>query len=257
VPSMITEEYRNDPGAPVLMNLLPDRYRMVRTAPVRYKLPNLPMDARIVYDTTKFKLVSDCDNSVEYGDPDQEKTCSIELPTREGKRQFAGFARFEVIDGPSAGQQFWFVNSHHSPGGTRDTEVLRAKQSEAIAKAMDEKNADLGLPIIFTADTNSFQAAPFGNNARVAMLDAGYYDTASAAQLVNTRYNSVNAYVSPQQASANGFGTRLDVVMTKGLPGADLFKIVMTDGQPGFSDYPSDHNMVYAEFRLPLSTTGG
>ncbi|MEP9363386.1 hypothetical protein ABLE68_10500 [Nocardioides sp. CN2-186] len=253
IPPMLTEEYSKDPGAPVLMKLFPDRYRMVRTAPIHYKKPNLPMDARILYDSTKFTLVSDCDNAVEYGDPDDEKTCSIEIPTTQGKQQFAAYARFEVIDGPSAGQQFWFVTAHQSPGSNRAAEVLRAKQTEEIAQVMDAKNSGLDLPIIFTADTNSYQASPDGNDARVRMLQHGYYDTASAVQTVNLRFNSTNHFVKPQDASANGFGTRLDVVMTKNLPGADLFKIVRTDNDPDFDDYPSDHNLVFAEFRLPMS----
>jgi hypothetical protein len=85
------------------------------------------------------------------------------------------------------------------------------------------------------------------------MLDHGYYDTASAVQTVNMRYNSPNQFMTPQLASANGFGTRLDVVMTKNLPGSDFFEIVRTDDNPDFSQYPSDHNMVFAEFRLPVS----
>ena len=257
VPSMLTDEYRPNPGDPVLMSqdLLPDRYQLVRAAPMRRKSPSLPMDARILYDATKFKVVSDCDESVEYGDPDDAKTCSIKLPSAKADKdtKFAAYAKFEVLSGASMGQQFWFVSAHADSGNSRDVEVLRAKQTEEIAKVMDEKNAGLDLPIIFTADTNSYQASPNGNDTRVEMLDHGYYDTASAVQTVNMRYNSPNQFVTPQLASANGFGTRLDVVMTKNLPGADLFEIVRTDDNPDFPQYPSDHNMVFAEFRLPVS----
>jgi hypothetical protein len=190
---------------------------------------------------------------VEYGDPDDQKTCSIKLPSAKAGKdtKFAAYAKFEVLSGASIGQQFWFVSAHADSGNSRAVEVLRAKQTEEIAKVMEAKNAGLDLPIIFTADTNSYQASPNGNDTRVAMLDHDYYDTASAVKTVNLRFNSPNQFVKPQLASANGFGTRLDVVMTKNLPGADLFEIVRTDNDPGFPQYPSDHNMVFAEFRLP------
>lgn len=252
VPAMLTDEYRPSPGDPVLMEEVPARYQMVRTAPMHKKKPNLPMDTRILYDSTLFTLVSDCDNSVEYGDPDEEKTCSIKLPS-EKEAKFAAYAKFEVLSGPSMGQQFWFVTAHPDTGNDRAAEVLRAKQTQEIVKVMDEKNAGLDLPIIFTADTNSYQASPNGNDSRVNLLDAGYYDTASAVEMVNLRFNSANKFEEPQKASANGFGSRLDVVMTKNLPGADLFKVVRTDDNPDFKEYPSDHNMVFAEFRLPVS----
>jgi hypothetical protein len=63
---------------------------------------------------------------------------------------------------------------------------------------------------------------------------------------VNLKYNTMNGYLSPEEPSLHGFGARIDAVLTLGMPGASRFEEVLT-GSP----YPSDHNMVYADVRLP------
>ena len=101
------------------------------------------------------------------------------------------------------------------------------------------------LPVVFGSDFNSSQTSAGVDAPHTAMLQAGWYNTLAAARPINTQFNSVNKYVT-QHPSPYGFGSMYDTIMTFNLPGADVFKQVLT-GAP----WPSDHNMVFADLRLP------
>jgi endonuclease/exonuclease/phosphatase family metal-dependent hydrolase len=190
-------------------------------------------DTRILYDSTRVRMTSSC--------PQTRPSCYISLP--DGKhRHVAAYARFQDL---ASGQQFYFVSAHLSPGNNATTDALRGRQAQAMSdgiKAVDRE----GLPVVFASDANSGQLSAGVDAPHVALLNAGWYDTEAAAQTVNVQYNSVNAYKLPQRPSPYGFGCVYDTISTLGMPGADLFKEVLT-GTPG----ASDHNLTYADVRLP------
>jgi hypothetical protein len=68
----------------------------------------------------------------------------------------------------------------------------------------------------------------------------------AAADAQNLQYNSVNHYDAPEKPCNYGFGSMYDTIVTLNMPGADRFVQVLT-GAP----WPSDHNMVYTDVRLP------
>ena len=122
---------------------------------------------------------------------------------------------------------------------------LRGRQAQAIVTGINRINT-LHLPVIFGGDTNSSQTSPGHDSPMRALLAGGYYDSSAAATQVNLEYNTVNGFAPNEQPSNYGFGARLDAIATLGMPGASRFEIVRT-GSP----YPSDHNLIIADLRLP------
>lgn len=208
------------------------RYQLTRDTPYSSKITG---DARILYDSTKVQEVSSCDPT--------KPTCGIVIPDL-GHDSVVQVAQFRDL---ASGVKFWFVSAHLAHGNTAPVDALRAKEAQAILDGLKQLNG-AGLPVILGGDLNSYQTCPGHNAPHQVLLGAGYYDTSAAATQVNLQYNSWNQMKSPEVPSNNGFGARLDEIMTSGMPGADRFEIVRT-GAP----YPSDHNMVIADLRLPAA----
>lgn len=192
-----------------------------------------PGDARILYDPNRVQMMSTCDPT--------KVSCAINVPDPKATH-YVPYALFRDL---SSGQEFWFVSAHLSPGNDATTDDLRGRQAQAVVDAMSGLNTR-GLPVIFGADLNSAQTSAGTDAPLNSLLHAGFYDTSAADQQVNMAYNTVNHYDSPEKPSNYGFGARYDAILTLGMPGADRFEQVLT-GAP----YPSDHNMVFSDLRLP------
>lgn len=230
VPGMWTK----DDGGPGLANALKNagmgRYELTRTTGFGNGTPG---DSRILYDPNQVKMVSTCD--------DQKVSCVISLPDPKGTH-YAPYARFRDV---SSGQEFWFVSVHLSHGNDAKTDDLRGRQTQALVDGIKQLNSN-GLPVIVGGDFNSSQTSKGSDKPNSVMVGAGYYDTSAAAKQVNLQYNTVNGYVSPQKPSKWGFGSRYDQLWTLNMPGAAKFTQVLKS-----SPYPSDHNLVYTDVRLP------
>jgi endonuclease/exonuclease/phosphatase family metal-dependent hydrolase len=209
------------------------RYRLTR-ATTYWK--NGPQDTRILYDPSQVTLASNCDDSV--------PSCYIMLP--DSKKHIAAYARFHV-SGTTQDQDFYFVSAHLTSGNTAKKDALRGRQAQAMSDGIKEINAgnDRPLPVIFSTDANSAQTSPGVDAPHAVLLHDGWYNTQAAATVVNEKQNSVNHYLR-QRPSPYGFGAMYDSIMTLHLPGADLWKQVLT-GRP----QPSDHNLIFADLRLP------
>ena len=190
-------------------------------------------DTRILYDASQVRMTSSC--------PQSRASCYLSLPDPQ-HRHVAAYARFKDL---ASGQSFYFVSAHLNSGNDRGTDALRGRQAQAInagIRAVDRH----GLPVVFATDANSSQTSKGVDAPHSALLRAGWYNTIAAAQAVNVRYDSVNRFRLPEKPSAYGFGSMFDTIMTLGMPGADLFKQVLT-GAPA----PSDHNLIFTDVRLP------
>jgi endonuclease/exonuclease/phosphatase family metal-dependent hydrolase len=205
-------------------------YRLTRSTAYTSRSPG---DVRILYDPHQVKMVSRCSPN--------KLSCAIKLPDPQ-KPCLAAYARFRDL---SSGQEFWFVTAHLRHGNTASTDKLRGRQAQAIVRKMNKLNRQ-HLPVIVTGDFNSSQTSAGHDSPHQALLGAGYYNTTAAATQVNLQYNSVNGYKAVEKPSNYGFGSMLDSIMTLHMPGASRFEEVLT-GSP----YPSDHNLVYADLRLP------
>jgi endonuclease/exonuclease/phosphatase family metal-dependent hydrolase len=205
------------------------RYELTRTTP--YWKGN-GQDTHILYDPTKLALESNCDESV--------PSCYILIPDPKHDH-VAAYAKFRDL---ASGQEFYFVSAHLNTGNDAVTDALRGRQAQAISDGIKTINRQ-NLPVIFGTDANSSQTSAGVDSSHQVLLDEGWYNTLSAATMVNTKYNSVNHY-EKQKRSPYGFGSMIDTIATLNMPGADLWKQVLT-GAP----WPSDHNMIYANLRLP------
>lgn len=192
-----------------------------------------PQDTKILYDPNQVQLVSSC--------PEDQPSCYISLPDPD-KPRVAAYARFKD---KASGQEFYFISAHLSTGNDTKTDQLRGRQAEAINAGIRAINTG-NLPVVIATDSNSSQTAKGADQPHQVWLNDGWYNTLSAATVVNGQYNSVNHYESPERPSNYGFGSMYDTIMTLNMPGADVWKQVIT-GAP----WPSDHNMVYADVRLP------
>jgi endonuclease/exonuclease/phosphatase family metal-dependent hydrolase len=189
-------------------------------------------DTRILYDSNRVQLVSNCDPTV--------PSCYISLPD-PGHQHIAAYALFRDL---ASGRQFYFVSAHLTAGNNPKTDALRGRQAQAISdgiKAIDGQ----GLPVVFATDSNSSQTSKGSDAPHTVLINEGWYNTISAATVVNGQYNSVNHYHRDRR-SPYGFGSMYDTIMTLHMPGADLWKQVLT-GAP----WPSDHNMIFTDVRLP------
>ena len=220
---------------------------------------------RILYDTARYTLLSNCpDITYEPGvDPAKtpnkylkfNRSCAIQLPLLSGDaKKLTRWAAYAHLQDKATKQQFWVVSVHLDKRATgtkaeqKRYEVLRRDQvNTALARiaAMNTGNE----PVIFAGDLNTYQNtfAPSGHLAHDALVSAGFYDTFAASTVKNRQYDTHNDFEKPKP-DKSGVGARLDVIMTKGIQGASSFENVIRGVGP---TGPSDHDMIVATFNLP------
>lgn len=215
---------------------------------------------RILYDASKYDLLSDCPDMT--GNRYYNTSCSIELPTSlagdpvtANNKRWAAYAEFRA---KATGQRFWVVSVHlDNVGGGRDSlavqrggDDLRAAQMQYVLDRIDALNT-AGEPVLLAGDLNTFQnsKSPHGYAAHDVLVRHGFYDTFAAASRSGYQYDTENGYGLNAKADLSGVGARIDTIMTRGMAGADSWKHVRFRGPDGA--WPSDHDMIVANFRLP------
>ena len=225
------------------------RYRLVRTTPyVKPGTTTGSQGARILYDTSRYGLVTRCPESS--SDGNYSPSCSIRLPILssdgESRRRRAAYAEFRDR---RTGERFFYVSVHFDErhSSTRSTEVaydaLRGRQSATVADHLASINVNK-IPVIFAGDTNSWQKSLVGNTANEVLVSRGYYDTAATAQRVNIQYGTVNHFDLTVYPNKLGVGARLDVIKMLGIRGAVRTENVL---KPTDSERPSDHNLIVSD----------
>jgi endonuclease/exonuclease/phosphatase family metal-dependent hydrolase len=228
------------------------RYKLVRSTP--YWAPRTKHDTqgtRILYDTNRFRLSSDCPEKT--GKSNYSDSCTIVLPVRAQDslklRRIAAYARFTD---KKTGKRFYVVTAHldqrHSSNASAELsyDTLRGQQAKKIADAMDEINTD-DLPVVIGGDFNSWQNNRIGNAPNETLVNRGYYDTASAPFRINLDYPTVNQFSKTLAPNSLGVGVRLDVIMVKGGLGAEQTENVT---KPVDAERPSDHSLVVSDIVL-------
>lgn len=228
------------------------RFKLVRTT--SYRKPGTKhgsQGARILYDSKRFELLSDCPERT--GKRNYNPSCTIQMPIlatdSETARRKAAYAAFEDR---SSGQRFYMVSAHldHRHSGNATTESrynqLRGNQMRTVLAGMEQINTR-NRPVIFGGDINSWQNNKIGHAPHDALIEYGYYDTVAATQHINLAYPTINHYRTALQRSTVGIGTRIDAVMIQGAQGSSLYwnKTTINDAAR-----PSDHNLVAADVVL-------
>lgn len=234
------------------------KYALTRISPYTWS-PSGIQGARILYDTTKYRLLSDCREQNSQGQF-QSPSCGFMLYKRpvdgEDKHRWAGVAQFQEV---KTGKRFWVASLHldNRNSGTYDQrkafeELRRTQLTNAIAEVHRRQAAAnaTGQPIIIGMDQNTWQSIDTGFLPHYSLNGTGFYDTAAALTRTNFQYATENAQFEAgevQKPTPLGAGARLDVIATEGMPGALAFKIWHHDD----TLKRSDHNMVTADLELP------
>lgn len=229
------------------------QYRLVRlTQYVRPGTSHGSQGARILYDTSRYGLVSDCPDVT--GVESWSSSCSIELPIlptdAESWRRTAAYAR---LQDKATGQVFLVISVHLDYRHSKDPALeasynnLRGMQA-ATVDAAAEVLRGTGQPVIIAGDLNSWQADVGGNGAHDYLTALGYYDTVAAQKKIDLAYPTLNKYAHTLVRNPQGYARRIDAILVNGVVGAKRYENVM---KPVDAQRTSDHNMVLADLVLP------
>lgn len=239
-----------------LLKVLPTvggaKYRLVRTTPyVPAGTPMSTQGARILYDSSRYTLVSTCPDRT--GKRAYSRSCSLILPVSsrdpQKMRRAAAYAQFHDR---RTGLRFWAVSVHLDARHSRNKstehgfEAIRASQARYVARSMAKLNREK-LPVVFGGDINTWQNRGLGRSAHDAVRAAGYTDTVNAQRTVRANVATINELQRRVQPGTGSKGRRIDVIMAQGMTHADRWENVVKFVD---SRRPSDHNMVVADIRL-------
>jgi endonuclease/exonuclease/phosphatase family metal-dependent hydrolase len=224
------------------------RYQLVRTTPyVKPGTNHGTQGTRILYDTRKFKLLSNCPEKT--GSKNYNSSCSMNMPLRssdsESLRRSAAFAKFADR---KTGKRFWVVSVHlddrHSSSLSKEKSynALRGAQARAVYLKVNGLSK-AGEKIIYAGDINSWATNRAGDAPREYLSRQGFHDTAAAPTGINIKYPTVNHFKTTLTAKP----IRLDVVMIKGSKRVLRYENVMKRVD---SSRPSDHNLVVSDVVL-------
>ncbi|MCW2811104.1 MAG: hypothetical protein JWP61_1562 [Friedmanniella sp.] len=228
------------------------RYTLVRTTPyVKAGTPHSTQGARILYDTSRYSLVSDCPDTT--GKSQFNGSCSMELPVLASDgpsaRRSAAWAEFSD---KSTGKHFFFVSVHLDSrrSGNMGTEgqydALRRSQAAAVYNRVASMAG--GKEVIIAGDLNSWKTKkPNGNTPRDYLVGQGLKDTSSATKRVNTQYSTMNHFETVQKTYAAGRSVALDYILAKGVSSSKRYENVTKRVD---SSRPSDHNMIVSDLVL-------
>jgi endonuclease/exonuclease/phosphatase family metal-dependent hydrolase len=225
-----------------------DRYQLVRTTPyVKPGTNHGTQGTRILYDTRKFKLLSNCPEKT--GSKNYNPSCSMNMPLRssdsESLRRSAAYAKFADR---KTGKHFWVVSVHlddrHSSSLSKEKSynALRGAQARAVyLKVNGLRKA--GEEVIYGGDFNSWATNRAGDAPHKYLVSQGFSDTFAADTRINIKYPTVNHFKTTLPAKA----IRLDYVMVKGGKRVLKYENVMKRVD---SSRPSDHNLVISDIIL-------
>ncbi|GAA1853697.1 endonuclease/exonuclease/phosphatase family protein [Microlunatus capsulatus] len=228
------------------------KYRLVRETPyVKPGVSHGSQGTRILYDTSRYTLISRCAEKT--GNRNYSTSCSLDLPKLAGDGRnairSAAYARFQDR---RTGAKLWVASVHldarHSGSLAKERvyEDLRARQIKTVTARLAQVNTT-GDRVVLAGDINSWQNNKGGYRAHDHLVGAGFFDGANAQSKVNLQYSTINHFDTRLSPGANGFGSRIDVIMVKGSRGSKRFVNVM---RPVDSSRPSDHNMIVSDLVL-------
>jgi len=221
------------------------RYQLVRTTPyVKPGTNHGTQGTRILYDTRKFKLLSNCPEKT--GSKNYNPSCSMNMPLRasdsESLRRSAAYAKFADR---KTGKRFWVVSVHlddrHSSSLSTEKSynALRGRQARAVYLKVNSLRRS-GEEIVYGGDFNSWQTNRAGDAPHEYLMSQGFYDTFRADARVNTKYPTVHHFQTTLAAKP----IRLDYVLIKGSTRVIRHENVMKRVD---SSRPSDHNLVVSD----------
>ena len=235
------------------------RYTITRTTIYNPNgTPHGSQAARIVYDSSRYQLLSQCvDTTLVAGAPrDWSDSCSFDLPVLPDDaptwKRSAAYAEFADL---ATGKPFLVVSAHldyrHSDNTKTEAKLndLRGLQAATIWANMNLIRK-VGEPVVVAGDFNASQADKGGNAPHDYLVSQGFYDVAGAVKQVNVQFPSLNHWDKVLEADPRGYGRRVDQILVYGAPGSNKFVQVVKQKDTARN---SDHNMVYGDVVLPTA----
>jgi endonuclease/exonuclease/phosphatase family metal-dependent hydrolase len=212
--------------------------------------------ARIVYDSSRYQLLSQCvDTTLVSGTlQNWSGTCSFDLPILPDDaptwKRSAAYAEFADL---ATGKPFLVVSAHldyrHSKNKATESKLndLRSLQAATIWANMNLIRK-VGEPVVVAGDFNASQADAGGNGPHDYLVQQGFYDAAGAMKQAGLEFPSLNHFDKVLDEDPEGYARRVDQILVYGTTGSNLFKEVVAQKNPARN---SDHNLVYADLVLP------
>ena len=165
--------------------------------------------ARILYDSNRFELLSNCPETSE--GKTYNPSCTIRLPLLKGDSEdLRRRAAYAELRDRATKRKFFVVSAHldarHSTDLGTDARYngLRAAQVSAIVQGVAKVNPK-GRKVIFGGDINSWQVSRVGHAPHDALLASGFWDTASASKVINIAYGTSNQFATVMKPNVWGF----------------------------------------------------
>jgi hypothetical protein len=227
--------------------------------------PGATGQQRILYDEVRFKW----EEGGMLGAPAaMPRDWAVPIPTP--------WARFSQVSPSDAKSQGIFVVAPHlssdPAASARENHAIVGAQAAALVGAIDNANT-LHLPVATGGDfkgTFNLNCDELGSNevpsascvaeGQPTFVRLGYLDALNALSRTGIEWNTVTKH-APEVANPFGFGARADFILTKDFGGSVAYKTVanVTSAavdwgllHPG-DHHPTDHNMIWADLRIPYS----
>lgn len=202
-------------------------------------------EGRILYDATRFSLRSS--GLLNSYSPSGQSIHSY----RTGKVIPTPYARFRAT---GSSRTFTVVSVHFGPsnvkaGPNRTGNKQAGATARAVLAAMSRLTST-SEPAVIAGDF----AAGYGvwgdqNPPQPTLVRAGWWDAMASTSRLGVRYNTQNGRRAQRpNALVNG---RADGIFLRGIHGTTRYVNVANFFMPGSKVPPSDHNLVYAYFRVP------
>lgn len=201
--------------------------------------------SRILYDSARYKLLTACRDSFGSGaSKNYSASCSMKLP-RYNSSETQTYLAYAQFEDRKTKERFWVASFHLKADKASKYDSLRAKQTSAVLKKMNQL-AGTKTPVIFLADTNSSTMHNQKQSVMNQLLADKYIDSASAVKTTNLAYNSYNHWTK-QSKQYEDYGYRIDYVMARG-KGVHFASHVMYMKN---AYKASDHNLIKARILIP------
>lgn len=173
------------------------------------------------------------------------------------------WVRLRPAPGSAWTREFYVVPAHFVPSGASDGTNQAANNRDTGANAREvisavgpgnPNNIDSTLPIIIAGDYTS-NSNNFGDThpAQPTFVRAGFWDAMAAPTKANVAFGTVNKQAHEQRANS-GLGGRADAIFLRGFNGNGSVRYVnVANWYGGGPKPPSDHNLIYADLRIPES----
>lgn len=198
---------------------------------------------RILYDSSKYKLLSTCKNKTGSGkNSDYSMSCAVKLP-RAGSASSQKFATFAQFQDRTTKAKFWVVSVHleHRDGAKYDKN--RKAQVKVVLDKIKKINKS-NQPVMLVGDLNSSNKRETSLATLDSILKNGFVDAASAKSTANLAYPTYNNW-QKQSANVTKYASRIDFIMGKG---ANVHFSKYTTVKNGYK--ASDHNIVKATVKF-------